>query len=60
MEYRYRQSLLIRGNTNVCKVLKEMFNTLSHQGRVDQNYIEISFIPIRMAKLSKTSERSWW
>lgn len=43
MEYRYRPSILIRGNTNVCKMLKEMLNIFSQQGNVNKNYIVISF-----------------
>ena len=41
MGHRSKQRILSEGNSNGCKRLKEMFNSLSHQVIANQNYLEI-------------------
>jgi hypothetical protein len=41
MEYKAKQRILNRGISNGQEALKEVFNILSHQENINQNYSEI-------------------
>lgn len=41
MEYRVKQRILNKGISNICEILKEIFNILSLQGNANKNYFEI-------------------